>query len=250
MNVFNEGVRDLREIARKFAPVAICRATFTTVQHLHNTGTREIYTSRFAFNVNPLQFTGTMLDQATSEIGASFDAAYFNYDQAYVFCNRIARMNAFWHGAMRFKFQPFSSRVHAIQASATYDPTSQLPVTVDPEDFVESPLIHVFYDFNNASHITNLSQSASLQVECPFFSGYNQLMVETTDNRNTTDDRACGYLYFKLMTDDISSLPTDTDGNHFMTVFVYASAGDDMHFTYPVAPPVIYTRQKLLVPPP
>jgi len=250
MNVFNEGVRDLREIARKFAPIAVLRATFTTIQHLHNSGTRQVYTSRFAFPVTPFTFTGTMLDGATTELGTSFDAAYFNYDQAYVFMNRISRMNAFWHGGIRYKFQPFSDRTHAIQAFCTYDPTSQLPVTVDPEDFVESPLIHIFYDFNNASHVTNLSQSCSLQVECPFFSGYNQLMVETTDPVNFTDDRQCGYLYLKLLTDDISTLPVDTDGNHFMTILAYASAADDIHFTYPVAPPVIFTRQKLLPPPP
>lgn len=239
MNVFTENIDDVRDVARRYGLYRTAIALFTPLPAAGypNAST---YSAQIRLDITPLLITsptdfsyGTAVTNVFGAQSANIPAAFFS------------RLYALWHGSMRFKILPRSSRIYGLTMIAHFEPTAG-QFTDKTGEPVPPP--NTYYSF--PAHTTNISQSASLQVECPFYSPYNQLLVETVEPNFLPDTFTAGQLVIDFSVDSVAFMPltTDTTPVPYMTFDVFAAIGDDFVFSYPVAPPFTYSTLEVVAP--
>lgn len=249
MNVFNEGVRDIRELTRRYTPIRFYQEPMIdAVDHLGTGYTppgMSLFYQRSVVPVSPYLHSGTYFNTPVDDSPTnteSLDAASYH--------NRAARLNVFFHGGMRYKVVPISNRLMQNIASVTYVPDQDILPPVTPTDTL-SILSHVWA---YSTHITNYSQNAALQIETPFMSGYNQVVTETVVPPDTfpPDVTHAGSIHILNFTDNIANYPTakfDSVVGPAISYVLFSATADDAVFHYAVAPPVTYSNQNLRTPP-
>lgn len=171
-----------------------------------------------------------------------------NWDNGFgtnVYMTYFARLFAMWSGSVRYKFQPYSDRTKAITAMATMNPSGKYSA---PElNYYHFLPIH---NTTMPTVVTSLAQQACVEVECPYYSAYGKLITETNaaalfpylENSATLDFTLSG------KTEHFDPITRGTVQHWGMYVDTFIAAGDDMTFSYLVAPPAVYTALNIPVP--
>ncbi len=247
MNAFNEGVRDFRELSRRYTSVVFNSSNLsaTAVAGPQTDAFPTVKSSNPTnYYVTPL-FTSADFTPSGTPIPQTVGLATSNS-----FCARIARINVFYHGSMRFKVVPHCKRSQTAILSASYFPDGDvLTNTVNTLTMAGN----VYRNDGYSTVTTNTSQSASLQFETPFMNGYNQIVTETVEPPTSfpPDVTRSGTMVVQMVT----STPDDfnvTIGEVTLPRFNYSlfhATGDDAVFHYPVSPPVTYTVVGMIPPP-
>ena len=248
MNVFNEGVRDARELTRRYTPML-----------WYTIPLRPPTPSNYILSAIPV-FYGSAQFQVrpwlrSEEVVTPFTFSQINgYRDATSFANRIARMNVFYHGGYNVKVVPITSRNTPVLLSATYIPDEGVLPLINPPDLLS--VLNPSWSYS--THITNVSQNASLQVQAPFMSGYNQVVTETVADPATfpPDVERAGAIRIVAISDRVDGFPMTTpqpptlpDALPCVSVMVFTASADDAVYHYAVAPPVTYSNQTLVAPP-
>lgn len=228
MNVFNEGVRDVRELTRRHTLIHRVAIPMHFPFGIFD-GSIQISASPYIFSRENVVLPGL------------FNANNTDFTSANSFHNRVARMYALYTGAMRYKIAPYSSRVSPIMMTATYLPNQG--VWKPQNAFTSSTRLPSGYP----THMTNLSQQASLQVESPFFTGYNQLLIETLEPTTSfaPDTMRAGVVEIQASTYDEAALLKVGD-DLFLPLDIWSASGDDMFFSYLVAPPRLWSDRDIV----
>lgn len=261
MNVFNEGVRDARELTRRFTPISfyslswhklatdiLLPPTDRRTYPLWNLGSSN-WAEDPVFRVTPYPETG---DYSGTDIPVQNAGGY----SATSFHSRIARMNVFYHGGMRYKVVPIVNRSESCLFSVSYVPDyGDIPIDLLGSTSTTGVINGCNPYMSYSSMLTNTSQNAALEVECPFMNGYNQIVVETVApaSQFPPDVLSSGSLTFNGLTDNptvfpLNSVDPDTPF-HTYSFVLFSSTADDAVFHYCVAPPVTYQKQTLVPPP-
>jgi len=231
---FLEEINDVRDLARRYCFYAKPELIWTlNPTNSGIPGFKEYY-SGIQLPVRP----GYIKNQPT--YGA------VPYVSGKVFSNCMAQIFAMWSGSMRYKFVPFNSRTDATQYRATY-----LFNTVTTSDVISSTYNALTQvgsrDAGYPLHITNVSQDASLEVETPFYSYYNQCLTRLPTIAVTNyDDQVVqpGLIAFTGDTFSLAGYPVDTADpvKTYNPVNIYQAIGDDFKFRFLVSPPIVYFR--------
>jgi hypothetical protein len=254
MNVFNEGVRDVRDLTRRYTPLRFYSLALEVVgtngsiinPYVHGFSTAA--TDLANIPVTPLLHSGDIFFRGSAT------PVNLNYSTAQNFSNRIARTNVFYHGGMRYKIAPLCNRTQSLLMTATYIPDFGIIPQTPGFDLLSIIQPNLSY----STHMTNTSQNASLQVETPFMSGYNQICIETVEPASTfpPDVTRAGHLQILGITDDptafpltIALPPTFPTPTPALSFALFMSTADDAVFHYAVAPPVTYSATTLVAPP-
>jgi hypothetical protein len=260
MNVFNEGVRDLRELSRRFTPIQFQTAIFSNGYQSNDSQLPLWYIGKpferpLGFQVAPLMQTLDIINWGDATTTPPQHISSLNVGSAYSFHNRIARCNVFYHGGMRFKIIPLTTRNRNLTLSASYLPDQGIiPDRVNGQYSASQ-----FY-FDKSAYstmITNTAQQSALEIETPFMSGYNQLVTETVEVSTSfpPDVLNAGVVQIDGITDSPADFPvidvptTPSTTAPALSFFVLSATADDAVFHYAVAPPVTYTSQGLVPPP-
>jgi hypothetical protein len=233
MNVFNEGVRDVRELTRRFT------LTGRFIVSLIETGFPGLFEGELRIPVSPLIYS--------KESNGPLNY-YENFTTATSFHNRVARLYALYTGSMRAKIVPYLDRTQPVILTATYEPNAGIwkPLALPVADRTSIGPDSTGFP----THMTNTSQSVALQVEMPYFSGYNQLLVETVEPATSfpPDTAKAGELVIRVRTFNTTGLPV-LDDIPFVPIDLFTATGDDIFFSYLVAPPVTYSARNIVDPP-
>jgi hypothetical protein len=240
MNAFNEGARDFRELSRRFTINSMYSMPLT-LPTAPEGPSRDLFpalvtTPLYNIPVTPLLPSG--------EYGGLTPVVQTEgLNTANSFCARIARMNVFYHGGMRYKIAPIVNRTQSVLLSAVYTPDGDV---IESQNSGLTTAGNMMQYSGYATALTNTSQSASLQVETPFMNGYNQIVIETVEPIGSfpPDVTRSGFVNFVATTDK----PTDFPNSRLTAALLLATA-DDAVFHYPVAPPITYQRCTLVDPP-
>jgi len=214
LDAYNEHIDDVRDLTRRY--------TLSTRMSIpmNNLGAGTYYTGSQAILNSP-----EVLLQLPSSV-----ATLLRYSS---FLNRISYLYAFWHGSIRYKILPSNTdRTKAIELTARYDFNSSninaATLQTDAQWLVSAdPYLW-----------TNTSQQSALEVELPYYSIYTQLGTSSpllTANQLL----GTGWLYVQARTLDSGNLrAVGTEPiNYFYDCTVLHAGGDDLAFSFPVAPP-------------
>lgn len=160
----------------------------------------------------------------------------------------VSRMYAAWHGGMRYMIQPFTNRSDKLTMKVIYDPRGislRNPATVPDSDYWygydigatlldSQALLTAQEGTGNATVVTSNCQQAGLTFEIPYVSQYNQLVSESTSVDFRKDSKYLGI--FRILT---AKGHDDTVAESNPCV-VFSGGADDIHFSYPTAPPATY----------
>jgi len=229
---FLEEINDVRDLARRYCFYGNAEPTWT-----QNT----VFNAPFDYyNVTLLPVRpGVIKNQSTYGQTPSVTGK--------IFANCMAQLYAMWSGSMRYKFVPYNSRTDPAQYRATY-----LFNTVTTSDICSSTFNNLAMrgdrDAGYPMHITNISQDASVEVETPFYSYYNQCLTRLPTIEVTNyDDQVVqpGIIAFVGTTYNVSGYPTTGEAPNIVSYAphnIYQAIGDDFKFRFLVSPPIVYFR--------
>lgn len=248
MNVFNEGVRDARELTRRYTPML-----WYSIPLVAPTPSNYVLPAIPCF-FGTAQFPVRPWLRSEETVPPGTFSQIRGYRDATSFANRIARMNVFYHGGYNVKVVPITSRNSPVLLSATYIPDEGVLPLINPPDLLS--VLNPSWSYS--THLTNVSQNASLQVQAPFMSGYNQVVTETVADPATfpPDVERAGSIRIVAISDRTDGLPMTTafpptlpNALPCVSVIVFTASADDAVYHYAVAPPVTYSNQTLVPPP-
>lgn len=272
-NVFNEGIEDMRDLARRFTPIQYYLCSLNSAREARPLETfaptnlwsigKTVTVAGVAKNffvstkVAPLMSSFEVMHVPIVTGGGTPDPQYFNEEvsAANSFHNRIARLHVFFHGSMRFKIIPLTDRTRNLVFAAHYVPDNDINV-YSPSGNVVSSLLDFVHPYSAySSMFTNTSQQCALEVETPFMSGYDQLLIETVEPTSSfpPDVLNMGAIVFSAQTDKAEDFPTNDfpseQSGPALQFILMSAAGDDCVYHYNVAPPVTYVCGQLVPPP-
>nr|QKE55017.1 MAG: polyprotein [Picornaviridae sp.] len=212
VNHYNEDTSDVRDFAKRFALCAGFSNTFTA---------------------NPISPSISYTLVANELTLLPFDTT-INYAQ--IPLHFVSALFAFYSGSLRHKFVPLLSRSQVLQASSAF-----LFGKVDTAPLAGTGGFS-YLQGNGASYpvqIQNSSQDAAIEVETPYYSFYNQSIVNEVQTAGNFNDLiyGSGVLYTTFSTDK----PTDFQ-NSTIQINQFVAAGDDFALRFLVSPPVVLTR--------
>jgi len=240
-DAFCEGNLNVKDLARRYGMVSRKAVYFSEDNTVITAGgTQHAWTAKIVQYVTPYLFTD--YSGFDKDIGPGTSSASLP-------CAAMSRTFAAWHGAMRFKFQADVNRTDSVVALASYIMDANV---YEPD----GTFVGYGAETSYPSVTTNFCQNASLEIECPFYSGYNQLLVETTVARHAPDTLVSGRIELTFSLPPNTTLTKSTElftqdgvtwpiGTPYFILNTYAAAGDDMQFSYLVAPPITYSNEQL-----
>jgi hypothetical protein len=219
LDAYNEHIDDVRDLTRRYT----IKDTITLKMNLNTT--TGFYDGAISILNSPTSLTET--------------AAFTNHLRYQSFLARISEMYAFWHGSIRYKILPYTTRISNLQLTASYNYAPQ---------WINTPSgPGTFYSFleNTGDPVswTNVSQQSALEVELPYYSVYTQLATSLINTPYTGSPvnlapqcYATGWLTLNARTSDTNSMRKVGD-DYFLDLHVLSAGGDDLAFSLPVAPP-------------
>nr|QKN89033.1 MAG: hypothetical protein [Riboviria sp.] len=213
---FAEDILDVRDLTRRFANLG-SRAISITPDVTESAAFAGYTTIPVRPSLN--DFTGSLTPVASRS-----------------FPDLISRMYTFWSGSMRFKVAPWSSRNQPIISRATFAMN-----TADNDALFGANPLYSATSGADAGYpilLTNSSQNSALQIECPFYSAYTQLLnnpVLSTGNFTATIYQT-GNVFLKFSAPTTDGFP-EVEGVPTLYVSVATSCGDDIAFRLLVSPP-------------
>jgi hypothetical protein len=219
LDAYNEHIDDVRDLTRRYT-------------------IKDTITLKMTLNANTGFYDGaiSILNSPTS---LSETAAFTNHLRYQSFLARISEMYAFWHGSIRYKILPYTTRTTNLQLTASYNYAPQ---------WINSPSgPGTFYNFleNTGDPVswTNVSQQSALEVELPYYSVYTQLATSLINTPYAGSPinlapqcYATGWLSINARTSDTNAMRKVGD-DYFLDLHVLNAGGDDLAFSLPVAPP-------------
>jgi len=228
--------------------------------------------SAYDYNINTF-------NPGSIESGGPYPGALWTTNQgassAALLMTAMSRMYALWSGGIRFKILPQTNRLTGITWSATYIPDgNEYGPTLGGEQSLA----------NESAYPTttgNFSQNAAIEIELPFYSVYNQLILSTTTPADP-NALSTGFVSIVLSVDpkNVENLPffdigeSTTQVNYrvydpaeeefnnvtffpnslvkkvpFLNYTVFAAGADDIAFAYVVSPPETYQAEDIVAPP-
>ncbi len=145
----------------------------------------------------------------------------------------ISSLFTFWSGALRYKFIPHMNRSQSLRASIcnALGKTSSAPLLgTGVTSFLQGAGKSYPY------HIQNCAQDSGVEVEIPFYSFYNQFLVNTVQSTGNFNDLiyGSGSIITQFETPDMTEFPSNE-----LNVTALVSAGDDFKLRFLVSPPQV-----------
>jgi len=238
LNSFSNQVKDVRDLARRFCYMQTAQLAFAptttpdvpwSLQTDAPVPVTDGFAARFIVPVSP----GIRVSP-TNNYTTLFESRTLN------FADIVSKLYTFWSGSMRYKFITPNTRNIGCVASLKYAVCADglgYPAFLD--DLGLDPLTVTSFP----TYVTNTSQNLNMNVECPYFTEYNQLLTsdpfpagtEVRSSRFTQPN----YLQFAAKTYDTSVFPGGTAAP-VLNVKVMSAIGDDFVFSFLVAPPNLY----------
>lgn len=234
LNSFNSQVKDVRDLGRRYCYDSSVNLIFAanTYSNLPWNGPAPVagddgFIADFSFGVTPLS--------RLSPLSVRNPAAEM---RTLVWSDIVSRLYACWSGSIRYKFVFPATRTQGLLVQTIAEPNIL--------DYgLSSASAHGVGEWSSFPYyLTNTAQNASVNVEVPFWTEYNQLL--TTDPfPGDVEDSSSAYtsptqLALTIQTWDTSEFPTNAGGDHFIPVKVYKALGDDFSYSFLVAPPNLY----------
>jgi hypothetical protein len=137
-----------------------------------------------------------------------------------------------WTGSLRYKFIFPKPRTSEVMATVTHN----FDYAFRPTPAV-APTINEYANPGYAYHITTLSQHNALEVEVPFFSPYNFLLIRP--DYDDTPAYGLQYIHNGILSLQSSNNSEQTESTEKFGQFVsLIAAGEDFRFIYLRAPPI------------
>lgn len=214
LDAYNEHIDDVRDLTRRYTFSTRMAILMATKPDGYYAGTQGLFNS----------------PEVLLQLPPPTTASPYRYSS---FLNRISYLYAFWHGSIRYKILPANTdRTKGIELTAKYDFNSSNINAVLPDGFAQWLVDGDPYLW------TNTSQQSALEVELPYYSIYTQLGTnapETTANQLL----GTGWLYVSARTLENTNL-RQVGSAYFYDCTILHAGGDDLAFSFPVAPPQTY----------
>jgi len=203
---YNEEIADVRDFARRYANYTPMSLTFAG-----EPSSTLFYTT--ANNETSL----ISITRKSAQIPLTFISSLFT----------------FWSGSIRYKYIPHVNRTQSLRASIcnAIGKTAGAPMLgTAANSFLQGAGKSYPY------HIQNCAQDSGLEVEIPFYSFYNQFLVNQVQSTGNFNDLiyGSGSVITQFETDATADFADNT-----LNVTALVSAGDDFQLRFLVSPPLI-----------
>ncbi|AUR80761.1 coat protein [Cherry virus Trakiya] len=199
------------------------------------TSPRTIVANTDAIGVHPTYFSTSLIDG-----GASEQKFLFDQDSFTTYLSRISQIYSCWVGSLRYKIMTSAPRSSNTKLSIVHLPDSQFDSADDLLGLNEEQLA------GYAASTTDLSQNTSLEIEVPYYSPFNFLLIHPTTNVSGNDGNPTlnlNYLNraaYPILNGYLKLFTTGTDAVSYRS---YMSVGEDFKMFYLRAPPPEYESQ-------
>lgn len=205
---YNEEVADIRDFAKRYAPFLIKSDTFAA----NPAG-------------EPVQYIQHGLETTLASFVGQGPSAQYPL-------TFMSSLYTFWSGSLRYKYMPFCSRNQTLRSTVlnALGKTSSAPlVGTGGFSFLQGSAGKSY-----PHHFQMSCQDNSLEFEIPFYSFYNQFVVNPIQSSGNFNDLIYGSGSYRVLfeTDNPTNFPSSK-----LTFTCYVAAGDDFKCRFLVSPP-------------
>lgn len=235
LNSFNNQVVDVRDLGRRFCYLQTGVMTFAGVNTQPTPwagGPAPVPDGYYAFTglaVTPL-----------ARVDNEFPSLTTTETRAVVWSDIVSRLYALWSGSIRYKIIIPATRNQGVILGARVTPSfvtydSQHAAPLAPVELTSFPV-----------HITNTAQNVTMDIEIPYMSPYNQLLVTSpypdgVDQHGPPQLCSPTALLISARASDVTTLPGGSGGGTaFFNAKFLVAMGDDFALSFLVAPPDLY----------
>lgn len=193
---------------------------------------RTIAANTDSIGVHPSYFSTALIDGGLTEQKFLFDQDAFN-----TYLSKFSQIYSCWVGSLRYKIMTSAPRTSNTKLTVVHLPDIQFDSANNLQILSEEQLS------GYAASTTDLSQNTSLEVEVPFYSPFNFLLLHPTTNVNgNAGNPTLNLNYLNRSAYPILNgfLRLFTTGDQTVTYRSYMAVGEDFKMFYLRAPPPEY----------